>query len=303
MSSLKKFNIPEKINLIKTFFYEYVFIRSSAYAIGFSIIFSLFFMQMSEPQFYISATLRETDDLSMPSSGLSSSAAQSLLGVGKISEQSNSFDQFRSNMFSYVLAQRMWDQGWGSKIFGSGDLDKDYFNKIPKKHSISDRLVAFFLGYELFTYFTAHDLQAFIKNSVKASKEIKGTEITVYTLSADKDFSIGFLNAIIKETDLYAREHLISSSNGIIEGTYKQLAVSKNSSITTALANTINSEYFKIAKLETDMPYHVYFIDPPHSSEYPVTPKVSSIILSSAIVFLFFSIFYAFISKNKNDLW
>ncbi|MDA9634234.1 hypothetical protein N9T33_04235 [Pseudomonadota bacterium] len=303
MSSLKKFNIPEKISLIKNFFYEYVFIRSSAYAIGFSIIFSLFFIQISEPQFYISATLREAGDSSMSGSGVSSTSAQSLLGVAQIREQSNSFDQFRSNMFSYVLAQRMWDQGWGSKIFGTGNLDKEYFNKIPKKHSISDKLVAFFLGYELFTYFTAHDLQAFIKNSVKASKEIKGTDITVYTLSADKDFSIGFLNAVIKETDLYAREYLISSSNGIIDGTYKQLAVSKNSAITAALANTINSEYFKIAKLETDMPYHVYFIDPPYSSEYPVTPKVSSIILSSAIVFLFFSILYVFISKNKNDLW
>jgi len=301
MSSLKKYNIPEKISAIKGFFYEFIYIKRSAYAIGLSIIFSLFFIQISEPQFYISATLREADAPKSSSAGGVNTAAQSLLG--DLGENDGSFDQFRSNMFSYVLAQRMWNQGWGSKIFGSGDLDKDYFNKIPKKHSISDKLVAFFLGYELFTYFTAHDLQAFIQNRVNAVKAVRGTNITVSTMSSDKDFSISFLNAIIKETDMYAREHLISSSNGIIDGTYKQLAVSKNSAIASALASTINNEYFKIAKLETDMPYHVYFIDPPYASEYPVTPKVSSIFLSNAIIFLFFSVLLAFITKNKNDLW
>ena len=301
MSSLKKYNIPEKISAIKGFFYEFIYIKRSAYAIGLSIIFSLFFIQISEPQFYISATLREADAPMSSSAGGVNTAAQSLFG--DLGENDGSFDQFRSNMFSYVLAQRMWNQGWGSKIFGSGDLDKDYFNKIPKKHSISDKLVAFFLGYELFTYFTAHDLQAFIQNRVNAVKAVRGTNITVSTMSSDKDFSISFLNAIIKETDMYAREHLISSSNGIIDGTYKQLAVSKNSAIASALASTINNEYFKIAKLETDMPYHVYFIDPPYASEYPVTPKVSSIFLSNAIIFLFFSVLLAFITKNKNDLW
>jgi hypothetical protein len=301
MSSLKKYNIPEKIRLIKEFFYEFIYIKRSAYVVVFSIIFSLFFIQISEPQFYVSATLREADAQSSSGSGSGNTMAKSFFS--ELSEQNDSFDQFRSNMFSYVLAQRMWDKGWGSKIFGTGDLDKDYFNKISKKHSISDKLAAFFLGYELFTYFTAHDLQAFIKNHVNAVKEIKGTDISIYSMSSDKDFSISFLNAIIRETDLYAKEHLISRSNGLIEGTYKQLAVSKNSAIASALASTINAEYFQIATLETDMPYHVYFIDPPQSSEYPVTPNIPSIFLSSAIIFLFFSILHVFITKNKNDLW
>jgi hypothetical protein len=134
MSSLKKYNIPEKISAIKGFFYEFIYIKRSAYAIGLSIIFSLFFIQISEPQFYISATLREADAPMSSSAGGVNTAAQSLFG--DLGENDGSFDQFRSNMFSYVLAQRMWNQGWGSKIFGSGDLDKDYFNKIHKKHSI-----------------------------------------------------------------------------------------------------------------------------------------------------------------------
>jgi hypothetical protein len=301
MSYLKKYKFPEKISVIKEFFYEFIYIKRSVYVIGFSIIFSLFFVQISEPQFYVSATLREADSQSSAGQADGNGGAQFLFG--QLAEKNDSFDQFRSNMFSYVLAQRMWDKGWGSKIFGTGDLDQDYFNKIPKEHSISEKLAAFFLGYDLFTYFTAHDLQAFIKLRVNAVKEIKGTNITVYTMSSNKEFSIDFLNAVIKETDMYAKEYLISRSNGVIAGTYKQLAVSKNSAIASALANTINTEYFKIATLETDMPYHVYFIDPPHSSEYPVTPKLLSIFLSSAIIFLFFSILHAFITKNKNDLW
>tara|TARA_B100000795_G_scaffold118319_1_gene88032 strand:- start:363 stop:956 length:594 start_codon:yes stop_codon:yes gene_type:complete len=197
----------------------------------------------------------------------------------------------------------MWNQGWGSKIFGNGTMDEEYFNTIPKNHTIGQKAGAFLLGYDLFEYYSAHDLQAFIKAKARPTKEVKATNIVVYVMDQNKDFAIDFLNAVILETDRYAKEHLIIKSKEIIAETYKQLATSRNSSITSALADTINSEFYKIASLENDLPYHIYFIDPPHSSEYPVTPKVSSIIFSNIIIFLFLSIAYSFIQKNKEDLW
>ena len=44
------------------------------------------------------------------------------------------------------------------------------------------------------------------------------------------------MNAVILETDQYAKERLILKSNEIISATYSQLAVSKNSMIASALA-------------------------------------------------------------------
>ena len=74
-----------------------------------------------------------------------------------------------------------------------------------------------------------------------------------------------------------------SLAKEVISASYKQLASSRNSSISSAIATTINSEYFKIANLENDMPYHIYIIDPPHSSEYPISPNFIAIIFSNLI--------------------
>ena len=218
-------------------------------------------------------------------------------------DKSKPADEFRSNMNSYLLAQRMWNKGWGSKIFGNGDMNEEYFNKIPKSHTITDRVVAFISGYDLYDYFTAYDLQGYIQGTIAVDQPLGNPNVVLSTKTKSKDFAIEFMNAVILETDQYAKERLILKSNEIIKATYSQLAVSKNSMIASALASTINSEYFKIANLENDLPHLLDVIDPPHSSEYPVAPKVSAIFLSSAIIFLFASILFSFIQKNKEDLW
>ena len=146
-------------------------------------------------------------------------------------------------------------------------------------------------------------MQAFIGGSVFLDKEIKGTNITVSMMSDNQEFAIEFLNDIILEADQYAKEHLIARSKAVIAETYKQLAVSRNSAITSSLSGTINREYLKIATLENDLPYHIYFIDPPYSSEYPVSPKAPAIFLSYLIIFVFGSILFNFVRKNKDDLW
>ncbi len=300
MSILKKINLKEKISIAKEFFLELVFVKRSLYAIGASLLLSFYIIQTSTPLFSVSSTLRETvTETSNPSSA--SGLATALLGGS--SNSSGSTDTFHSNMDSYLLAQTMWSKGWGSKIYGNGDLNEEYFNTIPKRHSLSDRLGAFILGYELHDYFSAYDLQGYIKGTMGLTQRQGQTNITISTMTTNKDFAMEFMNAVILETDQYSKQRLIVKSNEIIAATYSQLAVSKNSSISSALASTINSEYYKIANLKNDLPHLLYIIDPPHSSEYPVAPKASAIFLSSAILFLFASILFSFIQKNKEDLW
>ena len=301
MSILKKFNIKEKISISLEFFNELVFIKRSLYALGASLLFSLFIVQTSTPSFFVSSSLMSANTSSSSTSMDMGGAATALFGASV--NKSGYGDEFNSNMNSYFLAQRMWNKGWGSKIFGNGDMNEEYFNKIPKSHTITDRVGAFISGYDLYDYFTAYDLQGYIQGTIAVDQPVGNPSVVISTLTKSKDFAIEFMNAVILETDQYAKERLILKSNEIIKATYSQLAVSKNSMIASALASTINSEYFKIANLENNLPHLLDVIDPPHSSEYPVAPKVSAIFLSSAIIFLFASILFSFIQKNKEDLW
>ena len=301
MSILKKFNIKEKISIAQEFFNELVFVKRSLHAFGASLLLSCIIIQISTPFFSVSSTLMEADT-SHSSASMDMGSAAALFGAASAKE-SGPAEEFRSNMNSYFLAQRMWNKGWGSKIFGNGDMNEEYFNKIPKRHTITDRIVAFMSGYDLYDYFTAYDLQGYIQGTIEVDQPVGNPSVVISTLTKSKDFAIEFMNAVILETDQYAKERLILKSNEIISATYSQLAVSKNSMIASALASTINSEYFKIANLENDLPHLLDVIDPPHSSEYPIAPKVSAIFISNAIIFLFASILFSFIQKNKEDLW
>ena len=298
MNFLKRFDIKGKFSLLKEFFHDYVW-KKSLLSVGIaSFIFSLGFIQFTIPQFYISSTLREAESIS--TNGPSGSGAQALFSMA--ASEGSIFNEFRSNLYSYVVAQRMWEEGWGAKIYGTGDETEDT-NKIDRRHTISENISSFLLGYDLYDYYSPHDLQDFIAGTVSFTKEIKGVNIYVSMMTRDPAFGLIFLNEIILVSDKYAKEHLILKSQAIIEGTQKQLAVSRNSAITASLAATINGEYLKIATLENDMPYHIYFIDPPYSSEYPVYPSTFTIFLSNFIIFIISSIMFHFIRDNKDNLW
>ena len=301
MSFIKTYQIKEKFKFFREFLNEFFLIKRSLHAIGVSLIASILLINLSTPQFYVSSTLREAESSTQQKYSPGGLANEILLGATK--NESGNFGSFKANMYSYALAQRMWEQGWGSKVFGDGNLDPKYFNKIPKKHKIIDRIASFFLGFDLYEFYSAHDLQSYINASYKLTKTRGLENVVVYSMTPNKDFAISFMSALILETDKYAKIRLIKKSKEIISASYEQLVSSRNSSITSAISNTINSEYFKIANLENDMPYHLYIIDPPNSSEYPISPNFIAIIFSNIIIFLFLSIFFAFVKKNKEDLW
>ena len=298
MNFLKRYDIKGKFSLLKEFFYDYVWRKSSLNLGIASIIFSLGFIQFTTPQFYISTALRESESIS--TNGPSGSGVQGLFSMA--ASEGSIFNEFKSNVYSYVVAQRMWEEGWGAKIYAGGDETVD-INKIDRRHTISDYISSFLLGYDLYDYYSPHDLQAYIAGKVSINKKIRGTNITVSMMTRDQAFGLKFLNELILVADKYAKEYLMLKSQAIIEGSQKQLAVSRNSAITASLAATINGEYLKIATLENDMPYHIYFIDPPYSSEYPVTPSTFAIFLSNFIIFIISSIMFHFIRDNKDNLW
>ncbi|MDA8655531.1 hypothetical protein N9L78_02395 [Gammaproteobacteria bacterium] len=301
MSFIKKYQLKDKFFLFRDFFQEFVITKRTYYFIGASLILSILIIQFSKPEFYVSSTLREAENLSQQKFSTNSIASEIILGAGK--QDSTIFGAFRANMYSYALAQRMWEQGWGSKVFGDGNMDPEYFNKISKNYKISDRIESFLLGYDLSRFYSAHDLQSYIAGRFEITRT-KGLEnIVIFTMTPNKEFAIQFMNALILETDRYAKNRLIKKSNEIISASYAQLATAKNTSITSAISSTINAEYFKIANLENDMPYHLYVIDPPYSSEYPISPDTTAIIFSNIIIFLFLSIFFSFVKKNREDLW
>jgi len=299
MSFLKKIEIKSKVLLLKEFFYDYFWKKSSLNLGLASLILSFAIIQFSTPQFYISATLRENQESGSSSPSLGG-GSNGLISI--VSSDSNSFDEFRSNIYSYIIAQRMWEKGWATEIYAGGDKSIDV-NKIEKPHTLADHLGALFLGYKLYDFYSPHDLQAFISSKVNLQKEIRGANITVSMLTSDQNFGLSFLNELILNADKYAKEFLILKSQAIIDGTYKQLAVSRNSAITASLAATINRESLQIATLKNDLPYHIYFIDPPYSSEYPVTPNTLAIFISNFIIFIFLSVMYNFIRIHKEDLW
>ncbi len=299
MSFLKKIEIKSKALLLKEFFYDYFWKKSSLNLGLASLIFSFAIIQFSTPQFYISATLRENQSGGSASSSLGG-VSDSLLSI--VSSDSSSFGEFRSNIYSYIIAQRMWEKGWATVIYAGGDKSIDV-NKIEKPHTLADHLGALFLGYELYDFYSPHDLQNFISSKVNLRKEIRGTNITVSMLTSDQNFGLSFLNELMLDADKYAKEFLILKSQAIIDGTYKQLPESRNSAITASLAATINRESLQIATLKNDLPYHIYFIDPPYSSEYPVTPNTLAIFISNFIIFIFLSVMYNFIRIHKEDLW
>jgi len=299
MSFLKKIEIKSKVLLLKEFFYDYFWKKSSLNLGLASLILSFAIIQFSTPQFYISATLRENQESGSSSPSLGG-GSNGLISI--VSSDSNSFDEFRSNIYSYIIAQRMWEKGWATEIYAGGDKSIDV-NKIEKPHTLADHLGALFLGYKLYDFYSPHDLQAFISSKVNLQKEIRGANITISMLTSDQNFGLSFLNELILNADKYAKEFLILKSQAIIDGTYKQLAVSRNSAITASLAATINRESLQIATLKNDLPYHIYFIDPPYSSEYPVTPNTLAIFISNFIIFIFLSVMYNFIRIHKEDLW
>ena len=299
MNFLKRFDIKGKFSILKTFFYDYVW-KKSLLNLGIaSIIFSLGILQFTIPKFYISTTLRESESSPSPAGGIGA-GAQVLLSLNR--SEGNAYNEFRSNLYSYIVAQRMWQEGWATQIYAAGDKTKD-INKIERRHTISENISSFLLGYDLYDYYSPHDLQDYIAAKVSIAKPVRATNITVSMMTSDQALGINFLNELILVADQYAKEYLTLKSQGIIESTQKQLAVSRNSAITASLSASINKEYLKIAILENDMPYHIYFIDPPYSSEYPVSPNTFAIFLSNFIIFVISSIMFHFIRDNKDDLW
>ena len=290
-----QFNIKAIFDGAKEFFVSYIWKKAVGVSLLASIFFSIFIVLSSTPQFLVSATLIENSE---------SSSNQNISGfLQSMEKSSNKYDKFRANVYSSATASALWDAGWGSKIFGSGELTEEN-QKIFKPHGLLQKFSSLLLGYELSPYYSHYDLNLFIIQSVTTYRRRGAEEITISMFTANKqDNTKDFINALILTADNNAKSHDLIVSEARIQSISQQLRNTKNAVISSGLSSALNSEYFKVATLSNDLPYYVYFVDPPHVSEAPISPNVLAIFIANLFIFFIFSIFSLFFIHNKDDLW
>jgi len=282
---------------VRIFALEYCATKTVLIAALSSILFSTVVLFNSTPVFHITSIVLPVNE--KQSQNNSATQFADLLSIDY--NPTAPTTKFSSSVRSTDTAIMLWDK-WGLKIFNADPKNKDP-DKIIQEHKSLDRLMSWIGGYDLPNYHTYHNLQGYIRNAVKIEEDIYGYELRVHMYSSNVDFAISFLNDVIKTGDLVAKENEIKKSRANIEALTKDLGSLKNSSMIGAFSNKINSEYFKIATLDNDLPYFISILDAPRSDPYPISPNLLYIILSNLIIFSFIGIFIEFFRKNKDDLW
>jgi hypothetical protein len=282
---------------LRIFVLEYCATKTVLIAALSSILFSTVVLFNSTPVFHITSIVLPVNETESQNNNAIQFAE--LLNINNNSTAPTT--KFSSSVRSTDTAIMLWEK-WGLKIFNSDPTNKDP-DKMIQKHKSLDRLMSSIGGYELPSYHTYHNLQAYIRNAVKIEEDIYGYELKVHMYSSNVDFAINFLNDVIRTADLVAKKNEIKKSRANIEALTKDLGSLKNSSMIGAFSNKINSEYFKIATLDNDLPYFISILDAPRSDPYPISPNILYIILSNLIIFSFIGIFIEFFRKNKDDLW
>lgn len=288
----------QRIKSSSDFFKDHVLIKPSLKYLGASLFFSLLVIFVLSPKFLVSSTLLENTG---------NADTQKIDGVGGLLQSlsagsaNTNFEKFRSRLESASVARRMWVDGWGLKIFAPGS---DYdINKIPKSQSLSARLSALLLGYELSDTYTYNDLRLYIKANVGLTKIGRSSKIVAEMQSADVEFAKEFLDAIIYIADSEAKKGEIELTRSRIESLKEGLKDSKNAIVTSGLSNLLNSAYFSLVTLESDLPYFVIIVDKAGSSETPITPNIYIIIFSNLVIFLSLSTFISYFRTNKEQIW
>ena len=296
--NIKQIAIEYSANF-KRFILEYCLTKTVLIMALLSFIFSTVVLFNSTPVFHITSVVLPVNQ--QPQNQTSASQFAQLLNSASSSQGAQHHTKFSSSVRSADTAIMLWDK-WGLKIFNSDPGNKDS-NKIVREHKLLDRLMSWIGGYELPMYFTYHDLQTYIRNSVKIDTDLYGYEVMVHMYSSNTDFAINFLDDVIRTGDLVAKNFEIKKSRANISALTRDLASLKNSSMTSAFSERINSEYYKIATLDNDLPYFYSVLDAPRSSPYPISPNMLFILLSNLIIFSFLGMFIEFFQKNKDDLW
>ena len=298
LKKIKQIAIEYSANF-KKFILDYFLTKTVLIMALFSFIFSTVVLFNSTPVFHITSVVLPVNQ-QLQSQPSTSQFAQLLTSVGPPQVAQRNI-KFSSSVRSVDTAIMLWDK-WSLQIFNSDPRNKDS-NKIVQEHKLLDRLMSWIGGYELPMYFTYHDLQTYIRNSVKITADLYGYEVMVHMYSSNTDFAINFLDDVIRSGDLVAKNLEIKKSRANISALTRDLASLKNSSMTSGFSERINSEYYKIATLDNDLPYFYSVLDAPRSSPYPISPNMLFILLSNLIIFSFLGMFFEFFQKNKDDIW
>lgn len=288
----------QTIKFTLEFLKDHLFTQSSLKYMAASLVFSLLIILMLSPKFLITSTLLENT---------SNADTQKIDGVGGLLQSlsegnaSTNFEKIRSRVESASVAKTMWEAGWGKKLYAPGS---DYdINEIPKSRSLGARLSALLLGYDLNKTYTPNDLNQFIKANISLSKIGRSSRVTVTMKSANVEFAKEFVDAVVFIADAEAKKGEILLTKGRITALKEGLSDSKNAIVTSGLSNLLNSAYFSLVTLESDLPYFVIIVDKANSSETPVSPNIFIIIFANLVLFFSLSAFVSYFRANKEDIW
>lgn len=273
----------------------YLHAKRSLYALGLSLLFSIILILLSTPKFLIESKLIETQTFSSPSSNLDGVLE---LVTGE-SSSSDAYEKFSSHLFSLETAKKMWDLGWGTKIFL--DHNSDEITKIKKNHSFVDRVSALLMGYKLNPYLDYRDLNSYVIKTITVYKSPRAPDINLSGLFISTEIGIEFMDDLIMAADLSAKQSQLATTNQRSIAIQDALAITQPAIVSNSLVALLNSELLTVASLTNDLPYFVIIIDPAHASEYPVSPNILAVFIANAILFLFFANI-AFYLRLKNFL-
>jgi hypothetical protein len=288
-------NILTAVKDIILMFKTYLFTKRSLYALGLSLPFSIILILLSTPKFLIESKLIETNTFSSPSSNINNV----LDIVSGESSSSDAYEKFSSHLFSLETAKKMWDLGWGTKIFF--DQNSDEINQIKKKHSLVDRVSALLMRYKLNPYIDYRDLNSYIIGTIKVYKSPRAPDINLSGLFTSTEIGIEFMDDLIMTADLSAKESQLAITNQRSIAIQDALATNQPAIVSNSLVSLLNSDLLTVASLTNDLPYFVTIIDPAHASEYPISPNILAVFIANVILFLFF-VNIAFYLRLKNFL-
>tara|TARA_Y100000590_G_scaffold138186_1_gene158200 strand:+ start:33820 stop:34722 length:903 start_codon:yes stop_codon:yes gene_type:complete len=285
--------LPELTNSsIKDLFLEFIQIlkenlKSLLFSTFIALLVGIIWSNFLTPQFHVSAKIGPNINAeNQQMSASSSSLISSFLGGGSASDDDMS--NIQTSMYSYPVAERMWEIGYADIFFGNNfDQEKELYLRINP--SIWEKIGAWILGYNLNLEIGPKDLKDLTISKVKFLKTDFDPNVTLSIMTSSPEKYKDFLTSLIKATDDYLKEEKLSYSNQQIVFLSQQSAVTKDVDIRKALINSIKSKYLDVALLSNDLPYSHRIIDEPFISDKPLSPNLP-----------FIYIFFAFIGFSAN---
>jgi len=291
-------NLFKYIKILRSFFKDYFFSRSSLKLAAVATVVALFYIKSVTPEFLISTELTVSEDNN--SAPTQQSSISTLLTLGNNSRPQ---DEFIVNAYSISNAKYLWELGYAQEIYPSlYDSENNSFR--PKNVTLTNRLASIIVGYKINNTLDVTDLQDFIRSKVKISSDEISKTIDIKMQYHDPDLAKRLMYDLITGADIVAKDYILEKSESRVSNILEDLNTTQHPQvIKEGLVNLVNTNLFKITSANADAPLSVNFIQDPVSTQNPVFPRPFLIIFCFIFVTLVSSYLIKFLIKNRNEFY